>query len=90
MASFARGFDRHRSPVASKIPEIGFCEEKHRLSDEFLEAVHELNAVQYQQTRAVIDGDADFPRFDVLLHRAQEKKERAKYAWIGHVEQHRC
>jgi len=43
-----------------------------------------------QQTRAVIDGDEDFSRFDYLLHAAQEEKERAKYLWIMHVDSHGC
>ena len=72
------------------IPEIGFCAEKNRLLDEFLEAIHEMNALQSQQTQAVIDGDCDFARFDVLLHLAQNKKERVKYAWMAHVHEHRC
>ncbi|MDR3703421.1 MAG: hypothetical protein P4L56_27480 [Candidatus Sulfopaludibacter sp.] len=58
--------------------------------DAFLEAIRELNALQSQQIQAVIDGDSDFTRFDVLLHIAQEKKDRAKYEWISHVETHRC
>ncbi len=46
--------------------------------------------LQNQQTRAVVDGDADFSRFDLLLQLAQEKKDMAKYAWIAHVESHGC
>jgi hypothetical protein len=72
------------------IPEIGFCAEKNRLQTDFLRAIRELNAVLAEQTRAVIDGDPDFNRFDVLIHMAQEKKDRAKYAWIAHVESHGC
>lgn len=72
------------------IPEIGFCAEKNRLLNEFLEAIKELNTWQSQQTQAVIAGDSDFARFDLLLHLAQERKERAKYAWIAHVESHQC
>jgi len=74
----------------SSIPEIGFCAEKNRLLNEFLEAIQELTALQNQQTQAVILGDSEFDRFDVLLHLAQEKKEQAKYAWIAHVEAHQC
>ena len=77
-------------PPRTNIPEIGFCEEKLRLLDEFLEAIRELNGIQSQQTRAVIDGDDDFARFDVLLHLAQDRKERAKYTWMAHVHEHRC
>jgi len=58
--------------------------------DEFLEAIHEVTLLLEQQTRAVIEGDPDFGRYDVLLHMAQERKEKAKYAWIAHVEAHGC
>ncbi len=75
-----------RTSTRARIPEIGFCEEKHRLLRQFLSAIQELNAIQAQQTRAVIEGDGDFTRFDVLLHLAQERKDQAKYAWIAHVE----
>lgn len=78
----------------SRIPTIGFCEEKNRLLGEFLRAIRELMELQSQQTQAVIDaaaeGSGDFTRFDILLHAAQEKKDRAKYAWIAHVENHGC
>ena len=72
------------------MPEVGFCKEKKRLLDEFLKAIQELSALQTQQAQAVIEGDPDFSRFDVLLHFAHEKKDMAKYAWIAHVESHHC
>jgi hypothetical protein len=75
---------------SANLPGIGFCEEKHRLLKEFLGAIHELVETQKQQTQAVIDGDTDFARFDVLLHMAHERKNLAKYAWIAHVESHHC
>ena len=81
---------REQGPSDQQSPSVVACEEKNRLLAEFLAAVHELNEIQSQQTRAVIDGDPDFARFDLLLHFAQEKKDRAKYAWIAHVEQHHC
>ena len=74
----------------SSVSETGYCEVKQRLLDEFLQAIRELTSLQAEQTQAVIDGDSDFSRFDVLLHMAQEKKETAKYAWIAHVESHKC
>jgi hypothetical protein len=74
----------------AQLPEVGFCEEKNRLVREFSAAIHELIEIQNQQTQAVIDGDPDFARFDVLLHMALERKEQAKYAWIAHVESHHC
>jgi hypothetical protein len=79
-----------RTASGLRIPEIGFCEVKNRLQGNFLSAIRELNSVLAEQTQAVIDGDSDFERFDVLIHMAQEKKEAAKYAWIAHVESHQC
>ena len=72
------------------VPEIGFCEEKNRLQDDFLQAIREFNFLLEQQTGAVIAGDEDFNRFDILLHAAQEQKERAKYLWMMHVDSHGC
>jgi hypothetical protein len=66
------------------------CEERHRLMDDFLEAVRELNMIQSFQTQAVIDGDHDFARFDPMIYAAQEKKDSAKYAWMAHIESHLC
>ena len=74
----------------ARIPEIGFCLEKHRLLNEFVTAIRELNALLSEQTQAVIDGDPEFSRLDLLLHLAQEKKDQAKYRWIAHVESHHC
>ena len=73
-----------------QLPRVAYCAEKNRLAEEFLRAIRKLTALQRQQTQAVIDGDPDFARFDLLLHMAQEEKEGAKYAWIAHVEAHRC
>jgi hypothetical protein len=84
--------DQNRSRLIERadIPAVGFCEVKQRLIEAFLEAVHEMNAIENQQIRVVIEGDPDFSRFDLLLHFAQERKDTAKYAWIAHVELHGC
>jgi len=76
--------------VRVRMPEIAFCGEKNRLTDEFLTAIQEMNALHSEQTTAVIQNDPDFSRFDVLLLLAQDKKERAKYALMAHIEVHRC
>ncbi len=73
-----------------RLSKIGYCEEKNRLVEAFLDAVHALSYLQNEQAQAVIDGEPDFCRFDILLHCAQEKKDAAKYAWIAHVEAHGC
>jgi hypothetical protein len=81
----------HPEPtMRPRVPKIGFCKEKNRLLAEFLRASREMIALQNEQTQAVISGDDDFPRFDVLIHLAQERKEVAKYAWIAHVDSHGC
>lgn len=77
-------------PVYSAIPEIGFCPEKARMMNAFVEAIHHLGELQTQQANALIEGDPDFARFDLLIHMANEKKDQVKYAWLSHVEQHRC
>ena len=71
-------------------PDIAFCKEKFELLSSLVDAIHELNALQNEQTQAIINEDPDFGRFDILLHLAQEKKETAKYRWIAHVEAHGC
>lgn len=71
-------------------PNVGLCKEKTRLLDEFVQATHELTALMTRQTQAVIEGDPDFARFELLLHLGQEKKDKAKYDWIAHVESHHC
>ena len=82
--------EKKQAALTARAAVIGFCQEKNLLRGEFLRAIHEVNALQSQQTQAVILGDPDFSRFDILLHLAQEKKDRAKYAWIAHVETHHC
>jgi len=70
--------------------EIGICEIKHRLLDEFTEAIREVILLLSHQSTAVITGDPEFPRYDLLLQLAQERKDAAKYAFIAHVEAHHC
>lgn len=71
-------------------PDIAFCEEKNRLLGEYVRAMRQIVALHNQQTRAVIDDDDDFPRFDVLIHMANEEKDQAKYALLSHIDAHRC
>jgi hypothetical protein len=72
--------------TSEQSPESRFCEEKHRLTLEFTAAVQELIDLQNRQTAAVIAGDPDFSRFDVLIHIARERKDQVKYALLSHVE----
>lgn len=66
------------------------CEEAVRLRDSLLAAIRELNQLNTAQMQAVIEGDSDFSRFDLLLHMANENKDNSKYALLQHLELHRC
>jgi hypothetical protein len=67
-----------------------FCEEKLHLMEEFLAAASDLVKVHNDQVTAVIGDDPDFGRFDLLIHLANERKRRAKYAYMAHLEEHGC
>ncbi len=67
-----------------------FCEEGRRLLDLFGSSVQELLLLHEQQFLAVLEGDANANRFDLLIHEANEKKQNAKYAYMGHIEEHGC
>ena len=66
------------------------CEEKARLTESFLQAIHELTDLHAQQSRAVMEQDPEFSRFDLLMHMAVEKRDEAKYALLRHIESHQC
>jgi hypothetical protein len=66
------------------------CEEHNRLLDEFGGAVRVLLDLHEQQVLAIVEEDGEFTRFDLLIHMANEKKQRAKYAYLRHVETHGC
>jgi len=68
----------------------GVCSERVRYMEEFLQAIRELGTLHTEQARAVIQGDPEFCRFDLLIHMANERKDHAKYAWLFHVEDHHC
>jgi hypothetical protein len=70
--------------------EIPYCEENRRLLDVFADAVRELALLHEEQFRAILSGDQDASRFDLLIHVAIEKKHAAKYAYLRHMEEHGC
>lgn len=79
-----------RPVFAASIPAIGFCEEKARLMDAFLEAIHELGQLQSERARTLINGDSDLSGFDAMILEAGERKDRVKNAWLAHVAHHHC
>jgi len=66
------------------------CIEHNRLLDAFGAAVQELLRLHEQQFRAIVEGDSECNRFDLLIHMANEQKQAAKYAYLRHVESHGC
>jgi chemotaxis family two-component system response regulator Rcp1 len=66
------------------------CTEHNRLLDAFGAAVRDLLALLEQQFLAIVDGDNECSRFDLLIHMANERKQAAKYAYLRHMEAHGC
>jgi two-component system, chemotaxis family, response regulator Rcp1 len=75
---------------ASNLSASAHCAEHHRLMTGLGAAVKELLALHEQQFQAIVQGDAECNRFDLLIHMANEKKQEAKYAYLRHVESHGC
>ena len=79
------------SPQALKqTAQVAYCGERKRLLEEFLRAIHSVVALNDQQTQAVIDGDEDLTRFDLLISMAARNKNAAKYALLKHIKDHGC
>jgi hypothetical protein len=66
------------------------CEVHDRLLCELGGAVRELLTLHEQQLQAIMEGDSESSRFDLLIHMANENKYRAKYAYLRHMESHGC
>lgn len=66
------------------------CGEHNRLLSNFGDAVRELLALHEQQFVAIVEGDGECARFDLLIHMANEHKQWTKYAYLRHVEAHGC
>jgi hypothetical protein len=67
-----------------------FCDDKLRLMEDFMAAATDLVSVHNDQVKALLEDDADFSRFDLLIHLASERKRRAKYEYMIHLEKHGC
>jgi hypothetical protein len=80
------GIERPKN-IASK---VALCAEQRRLLDLFGEAVQALLLLHEQQFLAIVGGDIESHRFDLLIHMANEKKQQAKYAYLQHLETHGC
>jgi len=67
-----------------------YCGEARLLLDALADAIHELIQVHEQQFNAIIQGDLDCTRFDLSIFEANRAKNAAKYAYLGHLEEHHC
>jgi hypothetical protein len=85
MGNRNRGMTQERKSTS-----IIYCQEKQRLLEAFGATVQELTILHEQQFLAIVDGDSDCNRFDLLIHLANEKKQQAKYAFMSHMETHGC
>jgi two-component system response regulator len=81
--------DSPEKTVATPSSKSG-CAEHKRLLDEFGAAVRDLLGLHQQQFLAIVEGDNECSRFDLLIHMANEKKQAAKYAYLRHMEAHGC
>lgn len=78
----------HGKPAAPGT--TAYCEAARRLLDAFGQAVRELAQLHELQFHAIVEGDPECNRFDVLIHMANERKMAAKYEYLHHVEVHGC
>lgn len=75
--------------IAKPVRKSG-SEEHDRLLRELGVAVRELLKLHEQQLQAIFDGDSESSRFDMLISMANEKKDRAKYAYLCYAKSHSC
>jgi hypothetical protein len=68
----------------------GYCDIARQLLQAFGETVQAVVALHEQQFHAIVDGDPDAGRLDVLIHEANERKQNAKYAYLSHLHHHGC
>src|SRR5262249_3898696 len=69
--------------VVRQIPNIAYCQDRKRLLEELLLAVRGVVAVNNRQTRAVIEGDEDITRFDLLIGLATQNPRSPTAAHSG-------
>jgi hypothetical protein len=67
-----------------------YCRQARELLDAFGDAIRELVRLHQEQFEELVEGDLDSTRFDDLIHMANERKHQAKYAYLQHLETHRC
>jgi hypothetical protein len=86
----AQNVEESSGNMSTPRAQIVYCEAAKALLHEFGEAVQAVLRLHEQQFEAIVDGDSDAARFDLLIHGAVEKKQDAKYAYLYHVDAHCC
>ena len=69
---------------------IGYCEERHRLLDEFAAAVTALVILHERQVLALVEGKESLGGFDQMIHQANERKQLARNNYQSHLDAHGC
>jgi hypothetical protein len=70
--------------------DVVYCQQAKELLDAFAQTVRDLIRLHEDQFQALVEGDSEAPRFDDLIHMANQRKHEAKYAYVLHLETHRC
>jgi hypothetical protein len=80
-----------RSADASKrhVPSV-VCGQARLLLEEFSQAVGAATELYREQLKAIVEGDLEANRFDLLVHDANQRKLEAKYAYLAHLDSHGC
>jgi hypothetical protein len=69
---------------------VGYCDERHRLLDDFAAAVTALVTLHERQVLALVEGKENLGGFDVMIHQANERKRIARHAYQSHLDSHGC
>jgi hypothetical protein len=67
-----------------------FCPDKKRLLNLFAEAAREILRLETEEMKVVTEGKPGLERLDLALTVARENRDRAKLAYMLHVQQHEC
>ena len=66
------------------------CQEKQRLSNEFLDAWLQVIELQSQEGAPVLSGGLGLWSFDLALMQARQKRNEARRMYLLHLQEHGC
>ena len=66
------------------------CEEKQRLASIFIDAVRDVMALQDREMVELVARGTGLQRFDMALHLARSKRDKAKVLYLMHLREHAC